>query len=296
MIHPLGKAVVGWLRRQKVRRFLRAAAADCDGFLASFPKCGRTWLRFLLSHYFVEMAGLELRPDLATTFQVLPNFDRDPVRGIPAFRFAAHRPGIPLLLVSHLPYDEALFQDRPVIFLVRDPRDIIVSAYFHATRHKHRFDGPVGAFFDDDSYGLPALIAYWNGWAKGLAGRGHIVLSYERMLRDTEAVVVDLLRFLDIPVHPQALERAIAAARFDRMQQQEKVQGIPGHDYDRVDNQSLRMRSGKAGGFSECLSEEEAELVIARCRRGLTDEARNMLGQAGLNLNGAETLLQAKAG
>src|SRR3546814_2248758 len=87
---------------------------------------------------------------------IRPNCDCDPVRGVPAFQFQ-RRPAMPLVLISHRRHDAALFADRPIIFLIRDPRDIMVSAYFHATRHKRRFGGTIGAFLRDRGHGLPAL-------------------------------------------------------------------------------------------------------------------------------------------
>src|SRR3546814_7987693 len=131
----------------------------------------------LLLHYLAETVVLGFQPDLVSTFRILPNVYCDPVRGVPAFQFQ-RRPAMPLVLISHRRHDAALFADRPIIFLIRDPRDIMVSAYFHATRHKRRFGGTIGAFLRDRRHGLPALISYWNGWAKGLLRTQHLILSY----------------------------------------------------------------------------------------------------------------------
>ncbi|MEW9857046.1 sulfotransferase domain-containing protein [Novosphingobium sp. M1R2S20] len=261
---------------------LRAAAMRADAVLVSFPKSGRTWLRYLLSCYLAELAELGFQPDLATTFRVLPNFDRSPHRGVEGF--VGKRPNLPLILVSHLPFDERLFLDRPVIFLVRDPRDVIVSAYFHATRHKRVFDGPVGAFLDDPTYGLPALISFTNGWAGALTTRRHLVRSYEALHSDTEEAVTGILHFLGVSVDDGALERAIALAQFDRMRKREQEQGIPDHEYDRADAQSLRMRSGKAQAFGDVLSPTEADHVLEACARGLTAHGRALLAATGVDL------------
>ncbi|RPF71166.1 sulfotransferase domain-containing protein [Aurantiacibacter spongiae] len=265
-------------RRYVHEPHLRAAAREVDAFLVSYPKSGRTWLRFLLSCYFAETAGLGFAPDLTTTFRVLPNFDRDPVRGLTAF--VGPRPGLPLIAVSHLPYRERLFADAPVIFLVRDPRDVIVSAYFHATRHKHTFEGPIDGFLDDSQYGLPALIAYLNGWAEGLAGRRSLTVTYERMQDDPHAEISRIIRFLGHEVDEGALTRAIDAAAFDRMQKTERKSGIPGHDYDRSDRNSLRMRKGRAHAFADTLSDGQADVVLARCEAELTRDARDLLAQS----------------
>src|SRR3546814_5458286 len=79
------------------------------------------------------------------------------------------------------------------------------------------------------------------------------------MLSQTEKSVAEMLTFIGLAINTSALRNAIAAAQFDRMQEQERAQGIPGHEYDRSDVLSLRMRSGKAGSFPELLGPQEAE-------------------------------------
>lgn len=271
-------------RRLRDEPFLRLAAARADAFLVSYPKSGRTWLRYLLSCYFAESAGLGFEPDLTSTFRVLPNFDRDPVRGIGAFAGRTGDGALPFILVSHLPYRERLFLDRPVLFLVRDPRDVIVSAYFHATRHKKSFSGGMAAFLDEPKYGMAALTGYLNGWAEGLTGRRHHLISYETMLAEPMVTVAGLLSFLGVEPQPDIAARAVAAARFDRMRDKERDGGIPGHDYDRNDDQSMRMRSGKAGGFGEWLSPGQADLVLERCRADLSPRALALLAATGAGL------------
>lgn len=281
---PLRKIVRSVRRRWRDEPQLSVAAKRADAFLVSYPKSGRTWLRYLLSCYFAELAELGFQPDLKTMFRVLPNFDLDPVRGIGAFAGEGHRDRMPLVLVSHLEYKSRLFLDRPAIFLVRDPRDVIVSAYFHATRHKKVFSGDIGAFLDDATYGLPALTRFLNGWAEGLDGRPHLLISYERMLSEPATIVAAILDFLGAELREDAMQRAIEAAQFDRMRAKERDQGIPGHDYDRSDTLSLRMRSGKAGGFGEWLSAAEAAWIVAQCRKRLTPDARALLAATGLDL------------
>ncbi|WP_237219652.1 sulfotransferase domain-containing protein [Sphingomonas arenae] len=273
----------GVKRRWRDEPRLRAAAAQADAFLISFPKSGRTWLRFLLSSYYAEAAGLGFQPDLTTTFRVLPNFDFDPVRGLGASVETAGGGRYPRVLVSHLPFSERIFLDRPIAFLVRDPRDVLVSAYFHATRHKHVFAGGIDEFLEDRTYGIQALCRFLNGWADALQERRHLVLSYEQLQASPELEVERLLRFLGTAPDPEVVRRAIAASRFDRMRTLERVGGIPGHDYDRQDDASLRMRNGEARSFGKWLNADQAARVLERCRADLSSEAWALLGATGIH-------------
>jgi alcohol sulfotransferase len=265
-------------RRARVERKLGGEADRVDAFLVSYPKSGRTWLRYILSHYLAGLAELGFEPDLNSTFRVLPNFDLLPDRGLPAFVGKSER--LPLIAVSHLAYAPALFHRRPVILKVRDPRDVTVSAYFHQTRQKRRFSGTMADFIEDPDLGVPAIIAYHNGWANALLERKHLVVSYERLRADPHKESAAILDFLDLPIDRGLLEAAIAAGDFDRMRSLEIEDGIPGHRYDRLDGEALRMRKGKVGGFTDYLSATEIARIETLCQTGLSPAAKALFGSA----------------
>lgn len=258
--------------------YLASIAAKSDAFLVSYPKSGRTWFRFVLVSYFARAFDLSKEVDLHTMFTILPNFDMDVVRGFPAFAF---RGKIPLVPVSHLPCRKRLFLNRPVIFMVRDPRDLMVSAYFHATRQKHRFQGDIGQFINNERLGLPALIRYLNGWSAGLAGRKAHVLSYENLSANTADEMRKALLFLGCEIKPAELAKAIDAGRFGLMQQQEISIGLPAHEYDRNDRESLRMRRGQVGGFVDYLDAGQISAIEQRCQYELTTSAKRLLANTG---------------
>ncbi|MDK1385989.1 sulfotransferase domain-containing protein [Sinorhizobium sp. 8-89] len=271
-------------RRVAKRVRLTVHAAHADSFLISYPKSGRTWFRYILSHYLAAIAGISEPVDLHNMFSIVPNFDLDPVRGIPGYRFRGEKSVIPTVLVSHLDYSASLFLKRPVIMMVRDPRDVIVSAYFHASRHKHRFAGSLSDFIADRDQGLPAMIDYLNGWAGGLSNRAHFVLSYEALSADTERQVEAALEFLGCPMDRKALRAAVEAGRFEAMQARERAEGIPAHDYDRNDVESLRMRRGKAGGFRDYLDDAQVAKIERLCAADLTAAAKHLVGRTGMQV------------
>jgi Sulfotransferase domain len=274
-------AIKGSIRRVQrlhAERRLAGEAAAVDAFLVSYPKSGRTWLRYILSHYLAGYAQLGFEPDLATTFRVLPNFDLVPDRGLPAFVGKSDR--LPLIAVSHLPYAPAVFQQRPAIMKVRNTCDVAVSSYFHQTRQKRRFTGTIAEFIEHPLLGVPAIIAYLNGWAEALPERKHLVVSYERLKADPYKESAAVLDFLGVPVDRSLLEAAIAAGDFDRMRSLEVEEGIPGHVYDRNDGEALRMRKGKVGGYVEYLSAAQIGWIETMCESELSPAAQALFGLA----------------
>lgn len=269
------------VRRIQKRIGITYHAVNADCFLVSYPKSGRTWFRFLLSHYFAAQAAPGMDVDLHNMFSVLPNFDLDPLRGVPAFRFADRPRTLPRIWVSHLAYRRSLFLNKPAILIVRDPRDVVVSAYFHATRHKHRYEGTIEEFLADPTQGVLAMCAYLNGWAAGIAGRRHTVLSYESLSADPVSETAAVLRFLGCAVDEGAVAAAVKAGSFAAMQERERAEGLPAHDYDRSDTESLRMRRGQAGGYTEYLGPAMIRQVEDICRRELSMPAKALLAKSG---------------
>jgi hypothetical protein len=274
------KPAVRILKSARERRFMRNAARDVDALLASFPKCGRTWLRFVLANYFTEALELGPPPDLHSMFRIIPNFDRDTERGLPAFSFAHLRPELPLVCVTHAP--ARLTPRLPVIFLVRDPRDVVVSRYFHSTRHKKEFSGTISEFINDHEHGLPAYIRYLNAWALTLNGVPHHVTSYELMSSDMTSEMRKILEFLLVDIDEAALASAIARGAFESMRTQERVKGLPAHAYNRGDDESLRMRKGVPHGFTGYLAPELIDEINVRCASELSSDALGLLGDYSL--------------
>lgn len=268
-------------RKARNRARLGANAAIAASFLTSYPKSGRTWFRFILSNYFNATADLKVGVDLHNTFSIVPNFDCDPVRGIPAFHHANFRSRIPLILVTHHAYRRSIFLNRPIIFMVRDPRDVLVSAYFHATRHKHRFEGDISEFLVNPDQGLKPLISYLNGWAEGLQHHRHCVLSYEALTANPEGATEHVLSFLHYAIDPKLVRQAVDSSHFQAMRDRERIEGIPAHSYDLTDNESLRMRKGKVGGFSDYLNAGHVELIETQCGEGLSPKAKELIAVTG---------------
>jgi alcohol sulfotransferase len=278
VVRRAGRRVVNLLK-------LCRLGSTADAFLVSYPKSGRTWLRFILSNYLDRSQASSNGVDLYSMFSIMPNYALDERRGQGALPKEGRQRPMPLVLVSHHPHSRFFFGRKPIIFLVRDPRDVMVSSYFHATRHKHRFNGSIGEFLREPHHGVSVLAKFLNGWAVGLKRHPHIVLSYEGLLASPIQQTDRVLRFLNLTVDASILRQAVKASDFDSMRSLEKAGGIPDHVYSRDDDESLRMRRGKAGGFEDYLSETDVRFVESELARLLNQDAAVLLRKTGLILN-----------
>ena len=257
---------------------IQRALSSIDHVLVSYPKSGRTWLRFILSYYFALAYGLDCSVNLHQMFSVLPNLDWDADRGLPAFLSGPAIGLVPLLAVTH--ERPGLFRnhDVPAIYMTRDIRDVLVSSYFHATRHKCDFQGDIDAFVRDRSRGLHQVAEHYNSWASYLSKVPHRVISYESLSRDPQATVSTAIAFLNLEPSPPLIAQAIAAAEIGKMRSMEVAAGLPGHRYDRSDPEALRARRGIVGGYADYLSVRTCLWIHEEWSKAITPDACHLLG------------------
>lgn len=260
-----------------------AAARSADGFLCSYPKSGRTWIRFALAHVLDTVHDLELEIDLHSLFSLLPNLDghEDPGKDATVYGYAG-RPEIPLLLSSHLAFDDSLFAGRPIVFLLRSPLDVVVSNYFQRTRQDLSWSGGLGEFIRDPEIGTYDLVRYLNSWADRLARPEVAVVTYEALRAEPERGLIDLADHLGVPCEASTARAALAHASFPSMLAVELASGIRGYEYDRGDPEARRVRRGRVGGYRSYFEPEDARYVADLCAERLSPAAVAVLERHGV--------------
>jgi hypothetical protein len=246
-------------------------------YLCSFPKSGRTWLRFILFNYFNLVYNLGADLSFASMFTMIPNDDESPQRGVEAYKYW-HLPGIPLIVCSHSTYKSDVLDGKSIILLLRSPYDTLVSWYFHSTKQWDWFQGDMKTFIRDGTLGVESLIDYVNSWAKHISRHRHILLTYEDMHRDLPGVIKEVLLFVRVEVRAELLKRAIEMSSFETMVQMEIEGGIPGHSYDAKDIDARRVRRGIIGQYEHHLDKSDQEFILLKCRERLTEESKKLFG------------------
>lgn len=229
----------------------------CDAVVVSYPKCGRTWLRAMLTLYFARLYGTPR--DLLIDFANLHLLD----------------PRVPRLYFSHevdykgaaarVRIDRRHLARKKLLFLTRDPRDVIVSLYAHRVHRDRNWEGPLEAFIDANEGGLPTILRYYQLWNEFLAGHDEaVVLRYEAIHTDPAGALAMVLRHLGQPVDVEALNACIEESAFDRLKRMEaRSEFRSGRLSARnLDNpQAAKVRRGRVGGFAEDLDAEAASEV-----------------------------------
>ncbi|MBX3375350.1 MAG: sulfotransferase domain-containing protein [Phycisphaeraceae bacterium] len=191
-------------------------------WLASYPRSGSTWVRFLLTAY--RHGAIGRSTDVAR--EVPDIHGPDAVRADIAARLDR---GAPLIVKTHVPWTaHHPFAARTAraVLLVRHPRDVLLSslAFHRALGHPTPPDDAEAARAFIAESGDPAWRAAGFGtwsrhaqsWLDVRAYPVH-VLRYEDLRADPAHALTGLLRFLGEPVSAERVARAVHMCTFDAM-------------------------------------------------------------------------------
>jgi hypothetical protein len=212
--------MIAWLRsmigganyalgRTKVSRNL--LVRDDDTFLVSYPRSGNNWTRFLVANLLepgdpISFANIRARVPLVY------NHTRRELERLPRPRF----------LATHEYFDPRY---KRIVYIMRDPRDVVVSLYHLNLRQRLIEDG-----YPWDRYVrrfLAGDVPHWGPWtwadnvlswvATRVKSPGFLLLRYEDMLERTENEVARLAQFLGLSRTREQLAGAIASSAAERM-------------------------------------------------------------------------------
>jgi hypothetical protein len=220
-----------------------------DILLASYPKSGNTWTRFLIANLvhpdrevsFGNLHRLVLDPDVT----VKRDFDRAPQ---------------PRIVKTDGSFDPRY---RRVIYVVRDPRDVLLSQY-HYLRKLARIEDefPIEDFVERFVTG--ELNRHLGSWGENvgswLATRsrypGFLLLRYEDLVSGTARELARVADFAGMQATPERISHAIERSSFEKTPESEKE-----------DQRSMPSKSGrqdipfvpsaKSGGWRNDLREPQ---------------------------------------
>lgn len=253
-----------------------------DVYLISYPKCGRTWLRLMMGRAICVQFGLPATEELL--------FLRSNRR---------FHPGVPRILVIHddrpmlktadeLARDKSRFRSKKVIFLVRDPRDVIVSSYFEMKNRGEMFgenpyedrrpifDGTLEAFIHRPQGGFDTILTYYNLWAQNReTPRGFLLVRYEDIKADPEGELRRVINFLGLSqVSDETIAEAVRYAAFENMRKMEargQFESSILRPANENNPESYKTRKGKIKGYLDYLSAEQIAVLNTAMRENLSD-------------------------
>jgi len=218
-----------------------------DTFLVSYPKSGNTWARFLIAN----LVRPHEKIDFSNVNRMIPGPEVTRNRDL-------MRTPRPRIIKSHQYFDPRYPR---VIYLVRDPRDVVVSQYHFQRKRKLVADQyPLSEYVGRFIAGQTSFYGSWGehvaSWLATRHGRpGFLLLRYEDMVEDTARELSKVASFLGLSSTPGTILQAVERSSADRMRTLEKSQAQLFTSTKNTRQDIPFVRAARAGGWRAALPE-----------------------------------------
>jgi hypothetical protein len=238
-------------------------------WIASYPKSGNTWVRYLL-------ANLLHGPIISSrqVEQVVPDINKT----------STHYNVLPFgeifFLKTHWKYEKILstnYETAGAIYIFRNPLDIIASHvnYFMLAKNPKERNNFVDQFIRSEGFPRWETLGFgtWTenveGWVFQKKTFPCIALKYENMIADCSDAVLRLCEFLRLNKNESEIKKAIELSSFINLRSMEESEVLSGSDgifkYEHEHKKAAQFRfmhKGKTGKFRKLLSKVQIEKAI----------------------------------
>jgi hypothetical protein len=246
-----------WIRERRQQRkehaLFRSQLRPGDTFLVGHPKSGNTWITYMLAALVEKQFGK--RATLANLQEFVPAF---------------HASDLKIESHSQLPNPRMFRNEGPkfpdlyprTIYIVRDPRAVLLSYYHHCLHDTRDEDWKLDAFIDEMlEFGcIKRLEPYIIRWDKQVSAWLHRansqpvkIVKYEDMKKDRRKVLEEVVQFLGIPCSGQDIAQAVERSSFENMRKEEETYGAEPYSGTKGEG-GFFMRRGKIDSWKEELS------------------------------------------
>ncbi|XP_043292506.1 sulfotransferase 2A1-like [Cervus canadensis] len=192
---------------------------DEDVLLLTYPKSGTNWL--------METVCLIHSKGDPKWIQSVPIGERSPwVEAFRGYNLLKDKEG-PRFITSHLPvqlFPRSFFKSKAkMIYLIRNPRDVLVSGYFFWRSAKLvKKPQSLEQYFEWFIQGNVVFGSWFDhtrGWMSMRDKENFLILSYEEMKWDTRSTVEKICQFLGKKLEPEELNSVLRNSSFQAMKE-----------------------------------------------------------------------------
>ncbi|XP_069393450.1 sulfotransferase family 2, cytosolic sulfotransferase 3 isoform X2 [Paralichthys olivaceus] len=240
---------------------------DTDVFAVTYPKSGTVWMQ--------EILPLVLNGGDLTPIQTIPNWDRVPWLEEKRLSIVVDKLISPRALVTHFPYHlmPASFHTSKakVIYVIRNPKDVLVSSYyFHQMAGFLEDPGTLDEFIEKFLDGR-VMFGKWTdhvkSWRHTELGDRIMYISYEEMVQDLPAALKRISGFVGKNLSEDIIQKIAENCTFESMKanNMSNFSLIPKQYMD--NEKSPFFRKGVAGDWKKHLSTEQlARITSVICK------------------------------
>lgn len=241
------------VRRILVRKNAANSIRPSDVFIVTYPKSGTVWLSFLIANILKSDQSETL--NLKSFLKYVPDIN-DPYFAGGHWEEFSSLPD-PRFFYVHAPYDPSF---PKVVYVLRDPRDVMVSYFHHRRMTDERFCYSMQEFISSDKHFPCRWDKHVAGWLLDNRHPHLHLVRYEEMHRDIQGTLRRVLDFVGLRYTEADVLQAVEASRFERMRSVEEKFGLAGPEV--LSNTDERfVRKGKIGSWRDELNEESVRIL-----------------------------------
>lgn len=238
--------------KKLIKKFLKKEPAPVaenpknnDIWLASFPRSGVTWMTFLIANIMVKYCKKNKTINFITIHDIIPDIHYKKGK-IP--KNLGFEP-FPRIIKTHSEY---LPDYKRAIFIIRDPRDSMVSYYDYLTK---KINGPkidsFSEFLKNNKFGLPSWMRHLKSWIENWS----LIIKYEDLKTDPKKEIKKIMELLKIEISENEFNYAIKKSCFENMQAMEKKVGT----VKPFQKDFKFVRKGKAGDWKNAFNNQDMD-------------------------------------
>jgi estrone sulfotransferase len=235
----------------RLRKTFMHSLRESDIFIVTYPRSGTTWLGFMLANLLKGKTDELLTLRESSFGKYVPTVGPEP-KGNVVSKFAMLPD--PRYFRTHSLFN-ASFPN--VIYLLRDPRDVMVS-YFHFCKLTNPdFNLAMKEFIIREDFMICGWDVHVSGWLLENTPKSLLMVKYEEILSDAVTVLRKIADYSKLECQESDLIRVSSASEFGKMRSLENKFGV-----DRVKDYSEKfIRRGESGVWRDELDEECLETI-----------------------------------
>ncbi|XP_027716395.1 sulfotransferase family cytosolic 2B member 1 [Vombatus ursinus] len=192
---------------------------DDDIFIVTYPKSGTTWM--------IEILSLMLKDGDPSWSRSVPIWERAPWCETFLGPSSIMQLADPRLISSHLPiqlFPKDFFNSKAkVIYVSRNPRDVLVSLYHYSKIAGHLKDpGSLDQLLQDFLNGEVPFGSWFDhikGWMRMEGKDNFLFITYEELQEDLRGCVQRISEFLGHPLEQAGLDSVVENSTFPAMKE-----------------------------------------------------------------------------
>jgi hypothetical protein len=247
------------LKREMHSNTLPENALHDDVYLVAFPKSGITWLSFLMANVHLKCSGIDGRATFFNAHTLIPDIHinrklKTKILGFPGFR----------VIKSHSEYNP--YYNR-LFYIVRDPKDVMVSYYNFLTKDLGNFNGSISDMVRSNAFGIETWCRHVDGWCTKTSPSQMInYIRYEDLKMDAKSVLDRIYTVIGLKIPDGILDFAVEKASFNSMKRDEDFYSTGNV---MLDSDVRFMRKGESGGYKSELTDDDIRHINEKAQKWL---------------------------